>query len=43
VLIKYKNSANGDSCGIFIKDGAVVFMTKYYKNIRQTGKDKVIY
>jgi hypothetical protein len=43
VLIKYKNSANSDSCRIFIKDGAVVFITKYYKNIRQTGKGKVIY
>jgi hypothetical protein len=43
VLIKYKNSANSDSCGIFIEDSAVVFVTKYYKNIRQTGKGKVIY
>jgi hypothetical protein len=43
VLIKYKNSANGDSCRIFIEDGAVVFVTKYYKNIRQTGKGKVIH
>jgi hypothetical protein len=34
VSIKYKNSANGDSCGIFIEDGAVVFVTKYHKNIR---------
>jgi hypothetical protein len=43
VSIKYKNSANGDSRGIFIKDGAVVFITKYHKNIRQTGKGKVIH
>jgi hypothetical protein len=34
VLIKYKNSANSNSYRIFIKDGAVVFVTKYYKNIR---------
>jgi hypothetical protein len=43
VLIKYRNSANSDSCRIFIKDGAVVFVTKYYKNVGQTGKGKVIY
>ena len=43
VLIKYRNSANGDSRRIFIEDGAVVFVTKYYKNVRQTGKGKVIY
>jgi hypothetical protein len=43
VLIKYRNSANGDSRGIFIEDGAVVFVTKYYKNVGQTGKGKVIY
>jgi hypothetical protein len=43
VLIKYRNSANGDSRRIFIKDGAVVFITKYYKNVRQIGKGKVIH
>ncbi|CAN9302546.1 unnamed protein product [Alternaria alternata] len=43
VSIKYRNSANGDSCGIFIEDGAVVFVTKYHKNVGQTGKGKVIY
>jgi hypothetical protein len=43
VLIKYKNSTNSNSCRIFIKDSAVVFVTKYHKNIRQTGKGKVIH
>jgi hypothetical protein len=43
VSIQYKNSANGDSRRIFIEDGAVVFVTKYHKNIRQTGKGKVIH
>jgi hypothetical protein len=43
VLIKYRNSANGDSRRIFIEDGAVVFVTKYYKNVGQIGKGKVIY
>jgi hypothetical protein len=43
VTVKYKNSANGDSWGAGIKDGAVRFTTSYYKNIGQTGKAKVIY
>ncbi|KAH6132289.1 hypothetical protein HBI68_255650 [Parastagonospora nodorum] len=43
VTIKYKNSANGDSRGIFIEDGAVVFVTKYHKNIAQTGQGKVVH
>ncbi|CAN9206868.1 unnamed protein product [Alternaria alternata] len=43
VSIKYRNSANGDSRGIFIEDGAVVFVTKYHKNVGQTGKGKVIH
>ena len=43
VTIKYKNSANSDSRGIFIEDGAVVMATKYHKNIRQTSKGKVIH
>jgi hypothetical protein len=33
VTIKYRNSTNRDSYEIFIKDRAVVFMTKYHKNI----------
>jgi hypothetical protein len=43
VTVKFKNSANSDSRGISIKDGAVRVTTKYYKNIRQTGKGKVIH
>ncbi|KAH5546576.1 hypothetical protein HBI26_254300 [Parastagonospora nodorum] len=43
VAVQYKNSANGDSRGIFIEDGAVVFVTKYHKNIGQTGQGKVIH
>jgi hypothetical protein len=34
VTVKFKNSANGDSQGIGIEDGAVRVTTKYYKNIR---------
>jgi hypothetical protein len=33
VTVKHSNSANGDSWGIFIEDGLVVFVTKYYKNV----------
>jgi hypothetical protein len=40
VPIKYNNSANGDSCGILTEDSAVVFVTKYHKNIGKTGKGK---
>ncbi|KAH5708161.1 hypothetical protein HBI18_241080 [Parastagonospora nodorum] len=36
VAVQYKNSANGDSRGIFIEDGAVVFVTK------PTGQGKVV-
>jgi hypothetical protein len=43
VTVTYKNSANGDSRGISIEDGAVVVTTKYHKNIGQTGKGKVIH
>jgi hypothetical protein len=43
VTVKHSNTANGDSQGIFIEDGLVVFVTKYYKNVGQTGKGKVIY
>jgi hypothetical protein len=43
VTVKFKNSANGNSRRIGIEDGAVRVTTKYYKNIGQTGKGKVIY
>jgi hypothetical protein len=43
VTVTYKNSANGDSWGTNIEDGYVRVTTTYHKNIRQTGKSKVIY
>jgi superfamily II DNA helicase RecQ len=43
VTVQYRNSANGDSRGIFIEDGLVVFVTKYHKNVGQTGKGKVVH
>jgi hypothetical protein len=33
VTVKYKDSANGDSRGISIEDGAIVVTTRYHKNI----------
>ena len=43
VTVTYKNSANGDSRGTNIEDGAVRITTTYHKNIGQTGKGKVIH
>jgi hypothetical protein len=43
VSVKHSNTANGDSRGVFIEDGLVVFVTKYHKNVGQTGKGKVIH
>jgi uncharacterized C2H2 Zn-finger protein len=43
VTVKHSNTANGDSRGISIEDGLVVFVTKYHKNVGQTGKGKVIH
>jgi hypothetical protein len=43
VIVIYKNSANKDSQGTNIKDSYVRVIITYYKNIRQTGKSKVIY
>jgi len=43
VTVKHSNTANGDSRGVFIEDGLVVFVTKYHKNVGQTGKGKVIH
>jgi hypothetical protein len=43
VTVTYKNSANRDSWGTNIEDSYVRVTTTYHKNIRQTGKSKVIY
>lgn len=43
VTIQYKNSANGESRGLFIEDGLVVYVTMYHKNIGTTGSAKVIH
>ena len=36
LTIRFENNRQGHSCGIFIKDGGVVFVTTYHKNIAQT-------
>ncbi|KAI1676246.1 Superfamily II DNA helicase [Pyrenophora tritici-repentis] len=43
LTIRFQNDAQGNSRGIFIEDGAVVFVTTYDKNIAQTGQGKVIH
>ena len=43
VTVQYINSANGEYCGIFIKDGLMVYITIYYKGIGANGKAKIIY
>jgi len=43
VSVQYKNSANGDTRGIFIEDGLVAYVTAYHKNVGSTGKSKVIH
>ncbi|KAJ6194071.1 hypothetical protein J3E72DRAFT_199128, partial [Bipolaris maydis] len=43
LTIRFQNDAQGNSRGIFIEDGVVVFVTKYHKNIAQTGQGKVIH
>jgi hypothetical protein len=43
VTVTYKNSANRDSQGTNIKDSYVRVTTTYYKNVRQTGKSKVVH
>ena len=43
VIIEYKNSVNSESRGVFIKDGLMVLVTVYHKNIRSSRKAKIIH
>jgi hypothetical protein len=43
LTIRFQNNAQGNSRGIFIKDGLVVFITTYHKNITQSSNSKVIH
>ena len=41
--IRYRNSSKGEYRNIFIKDGSVVFIMRYYKGYHISGSVKVIY
>ena len=41
--IRYRNSSKGEYRNIFIKDGSVVFMTRYHKGYHISGSVKVIH
>lgn len=43
VTVQYKNSANSEIRGIFIKNRLLAYVILYYKNARSTGKSKVIH
>lgn len=43
LTISYKNSANGESRGVFIENGLLGTVTMYHKNIGSTQQSKVIY
>ena len=43
VTVQYKNGVDGDVRGLFIEDGAVVFVTMYSKTMGMSAKAKVIH
>lgn len=43
VTVQYMNSSNGESRGVFIKDGLIVYVTMYHKGIRAIAKAKIIH
>jgi hypothetical protein len=43
VTVQYKNSTNRESCSIFIEDRLIVYMIRYYKGIKASGKVKIIH
>lgn len=43
VTVQYRNSANGESRGVFVEDGLMVYVTMYHKNIGASAKAKVIH
>ncbi|KAJ1673709.1 hypothetical protein EV182_004712, partial [Spiromyces aspiralis] len=43
VTVQYKNSTEGDIRGLFVEDGAVVFVTMYSKTMGMSAKAKVIH
>jgi len=43
VSVQAFNSANGESRGVFVEDGLMVYVTRYHKGVGMTGKSKVIH
>ena len=43
VTVQYINSANGEYCGMFIKNRLMVYITIYYKGIGASNKTKIIH
>ena len=43
ISIRHSNTVKGGYCNIFIKDGIVVFATRYYKGYNVSGDVKIIY
>jgi aspartate/tyrosine/aromatic aminotransferase len=39
----YSNTSKEGHCNIFIEDGIVVFVTRYYKRYNVSGDVKIIY
>ncbi|KAG9191444.1 hypothetical protein G6011_09532 [Alternaria panax] len=43
VTVQYMNSPNGESRGVFIEDGLMVYVTMYHKGIGASAKAKIIH
>ena len=43
VTVQYINSPNGESQGVFVKDGLMVYVSMYHKGIRASAEAKIIY
>ena len=43
ISIRHSNTVKGSYRNIFIKDGIVVFVTRYYKGYSVSGDVKIIY
>jgi hypothetical protein len=41
--IRYSNTIKGEHCNIFIKDGMLVLVTRYYKGYAVSSNIKIIY
>jgi hypothetical protein len=43
ISVRHSNTVKGGHRNIFIKDGIVVFATRYYKGYNVSGDVKIIY